>query len=378
MNFDKEKFVSSAEINTLQRNIDKRNKEGVEIFNKICKGKDVSKYGDKVDKVMTYMKDLGEKASNGDPKAQAEINSIREVQIEAPLLQRINLFNYMGDFQSVGYGEELRYKVYQLQGKKAGEQANSGSFPFPTQTWREEPLKTTTITGGIAVDYRELQSGNTDAIQSANEQVITDMMNQMFYHIIQEMYDAVKDVANNDGIAAFAESSGLNKSVVDDVIKLIRRWGPVTISSDYSMISQMEEFAGFTTNSSDGTVQFSDAVMEEIRNTGLLRSYKGANVVEIPNTYNLTKVAKDSGVGGDNDFFETYLPEGLMFFLPRTSFSSPLQVGQKGGVTSMTGQDLSLRLEAQRFDMEFGAHVIKEYVPMLGLISDSDYDVDKR
>lgn len=375
MQFDN--FVPTVEINSIQKNIKPKN-EGVEIFSAVCSGKDLSKYGDKVDKVMAYVKNLGKKALAGDVKAMAEVNAIREVQIQAPLLKRINLFSYMGDFQSVGYNEELRYKVYQLQGKKAGEQANSGSFAFPTHTWREDSLSTKTITGGLAVDYREVASGNTDAIQVANEQVVTDMMNQMFYDVVFNMYNSISQRALAGGITAFSEAAGINQAVVDDAIRLIRRWGNVTISGDYSVVSQLEAFAGFTTNAANQTVQFSEAVMEEIRKTGLLRSYRGTNIVEIPNTYNLTSLNQTAGIGGNTPFFDTYLPEGLLFLTPKTNFTSPLQVGVKGGVTSMTGTDINLKLNVQRFDLEFGSTVIPEYVPLLGLVSDSNFVVDKR
>ncbi len=342
-----ENFVPSVEINSLQKNINTKN-EGVEIFSAICSGKDLSKYGEKVDKVMAYVKHLGEKAVSGDLKAQAEINAIREVQIQAPLLQRINLFSYMGDFQSVGYNEELRFKVYQLQGKKAGEQANSGSFAFPTQTWREGSLSTKTITGGMAVDYREMASGNTDAIAVANEQVITDMLNQMFYDVVFNLYSSISAIALAGGITNFSEAAGINRVAVDNAIRRARRWGQVTISGDYSVISQMEAFAGFTTVANPATVQFSEAVMEEIRKTGLLKNYHGTSIVEIPNTYNLSKL------NAAGNFFETYLPEGLLFFIPKTSMVSPLQCGIKGGVTSLSGVDVNLRLNVTRYDLEFG------------------------
>jgi hypothetical protein len=343
-----ENFVPSVEINNIKRNINTKN-EGVEIFSAICSGKDLTKYGDKVDKVLAYVKHLGEKAVNGDLQAQAEINAIREVQIQAPLLQRINLFAYMGDFQKVGYNEELRYKVYQLQGKKAGEQANSGSFAFPTQTWRDGSLTTTTITGGLAVDYREVQSGNVDAIAIANEQIITDMINQMFYNIVFNMYSSISASALAGGITNFSEAGGINQIALDAAIRTARRWGQITISGDYSVISQIESFAGFTTNVGvPGTVQFSEAVMEEIRKTGLVKNYRGTNIVEIPNTYNLTKL----NVG--NTFFETYLPEGLLFLIPKTNMISPLQIGIKGGVTSLTGVDINLRQNVTRYDIEFG------------------------
>lgn len=352
-----ENFVPNVEINSIQRNIKPKN-EGVEIFSAICAGKDLSKYGDRVDKVMAYVKNLGDKALAGDTKAMAEVNAIREVQIQAPLLKRINLFTYMGDFQSVGYNEEIRYKVYQLQGKKSGEQANSGSFAFPTHVWREGTLSTKTITGGLAVDYREVASGNTDAIQVANEQVITDMMNQMFYDIVFNMYSRISAIALGGGISVFSEAGGLNQAVVDDAIRLIRRWGNVTISGDYSVISQLEGFAGFNTVAAPNiALQFSEAVMEEIRKTGLLKNYRGTNIVEIPNSYNLTRVNARGGIGGAA-FFDTYLPEGLLFLIPKTTFTSPLQVGIKGGVTSMAGQDINLKLNVQRFDLEFGKNNI--------------------
>ena len=258
----------------------------------------------------------------------------------------------MGDYQNVPYDTELKYKVYQLQGKKAGQQASSGSFAFPTHTWREGTLSTKTITGGMAVNYREVASGNTDAIAVANEQVITDMMNQMFYDVITNMYTTIKNLAAT-GITGFSEAGGINKAVVDSVIKIIRRWGTVTLSGDYSVISQLQDFVGFETVAA-GALQFSEAVMEEIRKTGLLSNYNGSPIVEIPNSYNLTKLNPTGGIGGAKPFFDTYLPEGLLFAMPKTSFSSPLQVGTKGGVTSMAGQDINLGLQVQRFDVEFG------------------------
>lgn len=349
MNF--ENFVPTVEINSIKNNINTKN-EGVEIFSAICNGKDLTKYGDKVDKVLAYVKNLGEKALAGDTRAMAEVNAIREVQIQAPLLKRLNLFSYMGDYQSVGYNEELRFKIYELQGKKSGQQANSGSFPFPTHVWREGTMSTKTITGGLAVDYREVASGNTDAIAVANEQVITDMLNQMFYDVVTNLYTSVSAIAVARGLTVFSEAGGLNQAVVDDAIKLIRRWGAVTISGDYSVVSQLESYAGFTTVA--GTLQFSEAVMEEVRKTGLLKNYKGANIVEIPNSYNLTRINATGGIGGNTPFYDTYLPEGLLFFTPKTSFSSPLQVGIKGGITSMAGQDINLKLNVQRFDLEFG------------------------
>ena len=199
-----------------------------------------------------------------------------------------------------------------------------------------------------------MQAGNTDAIAVANEQIVTDMLNQMFYNVITNLYTSIGAIALANGLAAYREDAGLIQADVDDAIRLIRRWGSATISGDYSIISQLEPFAGFTTIA--GTVQYSEAVMEEIRKTGLLKSYRGTPIVEIPNAYNLTRVNATAGIN-NTPYYETYLPEGLLFVLPKTSFSSPLQVGRKGGVTTMVGQDIGLKLNIQRFDLEFGKFI---------------------
>jgi hypothetical protein len=370
------KLVPNVEVNSIQKNINVKN-EGVEIFSAICAGKDTSKYGDKVDKVMAYVKNLGTEAIGGNTKSMAELNAIREIMIQSPLLKRLNVFSYMGDYQNVPYDTELRYKIYQLQGKKSGEQANSGSFAFPTQTWREGTMRTKTITGGSAIDYREYASGNVDSLGVINEQVVTDMLNQMFYDVVTNMYTSVRAIALAGGITAFAENAGLTLASVNDAIRLIRRWGTVTIAGSYETISQLQAFTGFTTNAVP-TVQFSEAVMEEIRKTGVLRNFRGANVIELENSYNLSRIDATAGMNG-NPYYSSYMPEGLMFFMPKTNFSSPLQVGVKGGVTSMSGQSIENKQILQRFDIEFSSLVIDDYVPMLGLLSDSNFlPVDKR
>ncbi|HQD92675.1 MAG TPA: hypothetical protein PK924_05320 [Bacilli bacterium] len=361
---DFKKFELNAEINSAMKNIYPK-KEAVEIFSAICNGKDITKYGDKVDKVMAYMKHIGQKAVDGDVQAKAEINAIRTMMIEAPLVKRLSLFDFMGEKIQVGYDEEVRYKVYQLQGKKSGEQANSGSFPFATANWRTEVMtEFTTITGGFVVDYREVATGNTDAIAVANEQVVTDMLNQMFYKIMVAYHTGIQNATINN----YSEGAGITKIALDNVLKKARRFGNLTITGDYSVIEQLSDFAGFTTTTN--TVMFSEAVMEEIRKSGLLKFYKGFPVVEIPNTYNVTKF------NNTKEFFETYLPEGLLLIVP-SGATSPLKIGIKGGLTSMSGTDISLRAEVTRFDMEFGTKLIKEQAYQIGLFSDTRYEVNK-
>ena len=360
---DFEKIQANAELNSLQKSVNTKT-EGVEIFSAICSGKDLTKYGIKVDQVSTYMKSKGQAAVNGDVKAQAELNAIRTELIEAPLVKRLNIFDFMGEKISVGMDEVVKYKVYNLEGKKSGEQAANGSFPFASYTWATRTMDTSNITGGVIIDHREFASGNTDAIQVANEQVITDMMNKVFYKVQLALYNGIK----NSTIKNFAEASGITKASVDAALKIAKRFGSVNISGDYSVVSQLEDFAGVTTTTN--VKMFSEAVMEEVRKTGLLKSYRGTPVVEIPNSFNVTKL------NAAGTFYDTYLPEGLLYFLISGALS-PLKIGFKGGLQSMAGQDLALRADVIRYDLETGTAFINEYAPMAGIVSDSAYTVIK-
>lgn len=363
LNFDN--FQVDTELNSLESQVNTKT-EGVEIFSAMCAGKDTSKYGNKVDKVNTYMKNKGSQAVSGDVKAQAEINAIRTEMIESPLIKRLNIFDFMGNKISVGYDEVIKYKVYNLEGKMSGKQAVNGSFPFASYTFSTRTMDTSNITGGVLVDYREFQSGNTDAIQVMNEQVITDMMNKMFYEIQTTLYTRTKNAPINN----FAEATPITKAMVDKVLNRARRYGSVNIMGDYSVISQLEDLAKFNVNTAGTNFKFSEAVMEEIRKTGLLKNYRGNPVIEIPNAYNVTKL------NAAGDFYDTYLPEGLLYFLIAGE-KSPLQIGFKGGLQSMTGLDINTRSRVTRYDMEFGTAFIDEYAPHIGLISDTSFPVEK-
>ena len=369
MAIDFESFQANTELNSLQKKVNTKS-EGVEIFSAMCAGADTSRYGKKVDHVASYMKAKGEAAAHDDMSAKAELNAITTEMIQAPLMKRLDILSFMGQKINVGYDEVIKYRVPNLEGKFSNWQAVNGTFPFATYTYTTKTMDTENITGGVLIDYREFQSGNFDAIQMLNEQTITDMMNKVFYKVQNTLYSSIKAAKAAGKITNFEESEGITKTPVDAVLKRSKRFGNVTISGDYSVVSQMEELAGFKSDAAGG-VRFSEAVMEEIRKTGLLKWYKGTPIVEIPNSYNFTKLDKEK------KFYDTYLPEGLLYFLV-SGQESPLKIGFKGGLQSMSGQDINLRAEVIRYDLEVGCVVIDQLIPMLGLVSDTNYDVEKQ
>ncbi len=332
----------------------------VEIFSDVVGGRDTSKYGKKTDVAMDKIKELGQRSMHGDVMAKAELNTIQRYALEPHLQNLIQLFNFMGTYKEIGYEVQPMVRTYKHESVRSQFQATHGDVPFAVTSWEEYPISTQNISSGYAVDYREIASGNLDKVSEGMEQVKIDMMNKAMYYVIYKLYSGIK---NATGVKYFAETTGVTKDAVDDILTKVRRFGKPVIMGDYSVVSQLNSDA-FDIR----TGLVSEAVLEELRKTGLLSYYNGSPVIELPNQYNLTKLTAD----GTN--FETYLPEGLLFFVPQGQVA-PLQIFKRGGLTSMTGQDIVTGTELTRFDMEIGADLAKGREYEIGLLSDSNFEV---
>lgn len=339
----------------------------VEIFSAIALGEDTSKYGKKVDTVMDHVTGLASRAVAGDVIAKAELNTVVRYAIEPKLAKAIQLFNFMGTFRQIGYDEQPIMKTYKHESIRSNFQAARGDVPFATTNWEEYAIGTSTISSGYALNYRELQSGNLDRVAEGMEQVQTDMRNKAMNYVVLEMFNAIK---NATGVKYFGEAAGITKQAVDETLAKVRRFGnQVSITGDYSVVSQLNDFAGFKADPSDAkATKLPELVMNEIHRTGLLSTYKGSPAVELPNQYNLTQMNAD----GSN--FETYLPEGLLFFIPQGGVS-PLQIFQRGGLTSMSGNDVVTGTELTRFDLEIGTGVARGREHEIGLIRDTNFEL---
>lgn len=352
-----------ADVDTLRV---KQNSPVVEVFSALAAGNQPNVADSVKDKAIATIKELSSKALAGDPVAQSEINSIIRFSIEPKLLEAVKLFSFMGNYKRIGYHEAPMMKTYKYESIDSRFQASSSDVPFAAYSFREYPIGTQTISGGFSVDYRELQSGNFDGnVAEGMNQVQIDMKNKAVYYVTSVLYNALK---NAKGVKHFAESSGITKTGVDAMLKTMRRYGKVNIAGDYSVVSQFNDFAGYLTVGANAIPFGADVVADEIRKTGLISYYNGAFVTELPNAINWTKLNAD---GTDYDL---YLPQGLLFMLPQ-GVVSPLQIFLRGGMTTMTGDDIVTRQHMTRFDMELGAGVAEGMEDQIGLISDTNYEV---
>lgn len=331
----------------------------VEVFSAMVKGQDLSRFGAKADSAVTYIKELGERASQGDFAAVAEMNQIRRFIIEPIVMEEARLLEVFGAYQHVGMDEKIEREVYDYVGGGARFQALGGDVPVATLERKVYPVASETISGGFMVDYRKVAAGNLEDENYAMQQVRTQIMNGAAAYVTKKMYDAVK---NATGVKYFAESAGLTKAAVDDVVAKVRRMGPTSLVGSYAAVSQLNQFAGWT----DGThFGISDEAMNEIMRNGLLGMYNGSRVREVPTYVDYHKL---NAAGTD---FKPVLPEGMLFVLP-AGRRSPVATWTRGGLTSFTGNDVASGKIMTRFDLEVAVDVAKGHEHEIGLLGDTN------
>lgn len=335
----------------------------VEIFSAMTKGKDLSPYGKKADVAAKYIMELSSRAGNNDPVAISELNEIRRFAMQPLVMQDIRLLSIYGNYRAIGYNESCEVEIPEFTNLPAEIQAAGQDVKFPVIRKKRTPIATITISGGYAVDYRKAALGDMTDENELQEQVRVQLRNKGSKYVVETIYNAVK---NATGVKYFFEGAGLTKTGADGVIANVRRFGKPTIAGDYALVSQFNGFAGYvgTTPTVNG---ISEAVMNEIHNTGLIGMYNGAVISEIPNPYDFTTLNKT----GDN--FETMLPAGLGYVIP-TGGQSPIYTITRGGLTSFSGNDVTTGQIISRFDLEVGCLCAPGREFMVGILHDTNLD----
>ena len=331
----------------------------VEIFSAMRDGKDLAPYGKKADVAAKYIMELNSKAAAGDLMAVSELNELRRFAMEPVLLQEIKLLGIYGTYKPLGYNESCEIEITDFANLPANEQALGQDVEFPVVRKHREPIATTTISGGYAVDYRKAALGDMSDENELQDQVRVQIRNKAALYVMRTVYNAIK---NATGVKYMFEGDALTKAGVDEVITNVRRFGKPTVAGDYALVSQFNDFVGFN-GTTPAVTGISQKVMDEIHDTGLIGMYNGTTISEIPNQYDLTTL--DST--GKN--FATLIPAGLGFVMP-TGGRSPIHTVTRGGLTSISGTDVTSGQLISRYDLEIGAMVEPGHEYMVGLLSD--------
>lgn len=357
------------ELNNIHRDSDyftgkiKKNSPVSEVFSALVKGESLEKWGKKADEAVAYIKTLGSRAENGDGQAIAELNTLRRFVVEAPLLEEMRLLSIFGNYQAVGFDESIEREVWNYVGERSRIQAEGGDVVFPAISKTVYPVPTVTISGGYAVDYRRIANGDMSKENEGLEIVRTDIRNNAVRYVINKVYDAIH---NATGIKYDLTAAGLTKAGVDDILTKVRRNGRPTVIGDYAILSQFTPWAGYSGIIGGNTINgISEKAMNELAQNGLLGTYNGAVLAEMPNPYNRYEL----NAAGDN--YETLLPAGLAFVVPN-GVQSPIATWTRGGLTSLTGNNIKTGKVETRFDLTVACDVAKGQEDKIGVIYDSN------
>lgn len=335
----------------------------VEIFAAMVNGEELSRFGKKADEAVKYITNLGARADNGDVVAAAELNTLRRFVIEAPVMEELKLLGIFGSYQHVGYDETIEREVYTEVGEHSREQAAGGDVVFPAIVKETYPVSTFTVSGGYAVDYRRVALGDMTRENEGIAHVKTDILNRAKLSIVNRVYNAIKAAT---GVKYTFEGAGLTKTGVDEVINNVRRNGRPTVIGDYALIAQFTPWAGYSATVGANTITgISEKAMNEIAQNGAVSMYNGAILAEMENPYNLYELNAD----GTN--FKTLLPAGLGLVIP-AGVKSPIATFSRGGLTSMTGNDVKTGKVLTRFDIEVGVDVAKGQEYKVGTLYDTN------
>lgn len=337
-------------------------KQMVEICSALFEGNDAGKYGAQKDAVVKKLASLGQQAQLGDLKARAEINTIVKFMIEPKLLEAMKIYDFLGNYHELAYHEQPKVKTYNYEGIDARLQAANSDVAFSGRNWIEYPVSTRTISAGMAIDYRELASGNFDGtIAEEAAQVQIDMNNKGVAYVLGVLKNSLAN--NTKYVSNFAKyTDAPTQKQVDDMIKKMRKMGKVAILGDFSAISHISDWNGYKTVGDTSLPFYSPSQVDEISKAGLNGFYKGASLVELENPYNYTKPL------ADKTGFETYYNDEDIYFTAAGN-KSPLNIFRRGGITTMSGTDVETGTIKTRFDVELGADVTKGREFEIGLLT---------
>lgn len=367
---------TTYELNNLRKDSDymggsqiKAQSPIVEVFAALVNGESIEKFGKKGDQAVSYIKDLGNRAENGDVTAVAELNTLRRYMIETPILEEMKLLGIFGTYKNVGYDESVEREVYKHVGERSRVQAEGGDVVFPAIVKETYPVTGVTVSGGYAVDYRRVALGDMTKENEGMEMVRTDIRNKAVRYVIEKVYNAIKDAT---GVKYFGEFNGLTKTGVDAILTAVRRNGRPTVIGDYAILSQFTPWAGYVGTINSNTITgISQKALDEIAQNGLLSTYNGAVLAELQNPYNEYDMSGSVSVDGTTTpNFGTLLPAGLAFVVPAGA-QSPIATWTRGGLTSFTGNNVHTGKIETRFDLMVMADVAKGQEYKLGCFYDT-------
>lgn len=330
---------------------------------------------DETSSVMNVLKETAKTALEGkyieQIEANAKLNALLEVTVD-PKVQN-NLSDVMGRYgltHTLARNEAAVIELYEHEMRGARRQAEGGDIKLGKTSKVNVPVQFETITAGFAADYRDLIEEPIKFLKDYVVELMTTIDNEVANKVVTELVDNIKTASTANEIIYYATGNGISQTALDEAIRQVRRSGEANIFGDYSVITQLEDFAGF--KSSEYFVLAEQRLLE-IDNLGFIAKYRGSNISEIKNSLDFYSINRGvaSGTRPFANYYNTLLPESDLFVMSNGKFG-PNHIFFRGGLTTQKGSNVTNATEEQRWDIEVATHFVGSRAYMLGLIQDSD------
>ena len=306
------------------------------------------------DRCVEAIKELNTRAESGDLNAISELNTIRTYVVNPILLEEIKLLGFFGGYENLGYDETVERKIIKQSINTRGQAAN-GDVPFSFNYAEKYNVPTTTLAAGYQVDYRKAQFGDMSAENILIENIKTDMRNKAATFAFDNVVSAITNATVKNVV------SGVTRTNVQTVINKARPFGKISLVGDTSAVIKLNDIATYSDLQGTPYLNISQDAMNEIRNNAYISTLMGATVVGLDNAYDLSKL------NAAGTWFDKIMSDRYIFVVP-TGVTSPIQLWTRGGLTSMTGTDVTTGRLLTRYDLEVAADVAKGEEYKIGII----------
>jgi hypothetical protein len=235
--------------------------------------------------ITTYLSELGKDYRRN----EILINEIIEETVDAIL--PIKLGERLGVFAEIAVvGDGVTKKFHVPNGKiKAAYSALGVEQPRQKLYKGSLTVQTAPIAGAVYAEYEDLAAGRVDFAEMILQ--LVDAIMDTIYAGIQEALIGAFGTVNNANRYAGAS---FNQSEFDKLKGTVQAYGKPMVIGTGVGLSEISNGAGFDWNKTNEQDRL------DIRNLGHVAMYKGANVIELPNTFqdetNSAKVLDDGYV----------------------------------------------------------------------------------
>ena len=287
-----------------------------------------------------------ETANNDKLIAQTIGYSVQELQS-----RELDFLSQVADIKNIPIRGKAMFNV-KLGGIKAYFQAKGSTTARSYVADKQVSLETEEISARPAINIIDLRAGHVNIAE-----LIRDANREMTLMKLKKIEAVLHDAIDDLGRPYYGTGTGIVQSTLDEQIAYFSRLGKVTLLGDQAAVSQLAGVTGMVMNpgASVPSWQRSGNMVDEYNNNGFIGTYKGCNVIVMPNGYR-------------DDETTPILDPDWIYIIPAgmTGDARNLKIVNEGGLNSMASQNIDDLTYEVRLDQWFGAGFITGKKPTIG------------